>query len=112
MTKSCALLNFDRRYVTSYDAIWKREGKQIFNYYPETKSVTDGRTDMRIPISSSDNKSVSHWIMFDYFFHVWKVNIFFFLSLFCLSVCTTTDYSFDIFKLFLSNKVLIKQTDI
>jgi hypothetical protein len=21
-------------------------------------------------ISSSDNKSVSHWIMFDYFFHV------------------------------------------
>jgi hypothetical protein len=28
-------------------------------------------------ISSSDNKSVSHWIMFDYFFHVWKVNIFF-----------------------------------
>jgi hypothetical protein len=28
MTKSCALLNFDRLYVTSYDAIWKREGKQ------------------------------------------------------------------------------------
>ena len=28
-------------------------------------------------ISSYDNKSVSHWIMFDYFFHVWKVNIFF-----------------------------------
>ena len=27
-------------------------------------------------ISSSDNQSVSHWIMFDYFFHVWKVNIF------------------------------------
>ena len=21
-------------------------------------------------VSSSDNKSVSHWIMFDYFFHV------------------------------------------
>ena len=30
MTKSCALLNFDRLYVTSYDAIWKREGKQIW----------------------------------------------------------------------------------
>jgi hypothetical protein len=28
-------------------------------------------------VSSSDNKSVSHRIMFDYFFHVWKVNIFF-----------------------------------
>jgi hypothetical protein len=24
--------------------------EQYFNYYPETKSVTDGRTDMRIPI--------------------------------------------------------------
>ena len=23
-----------------------------------------------------DNKSASRWIMFDYFFHVWKVNIF------------------------------------
>ena len=29
MTKSCALLNFDRLYVTSYDAIWKMDGKQI-----------------------------------------------------------------------------------
>ena len=28
--KSCALLNFDRLYVTSYDAIWKRGGKQIW----------------------------------------------------------------------------------
>ena len=37
---------------------------------------------------------------------------FFFLSLFCLSVCTTTDYSFDIFKLFLSNKVLIRLMDL
>jgi hypothetical protein len=25
---------------------------------------------IKIGISSSDNKSVSHWIMFDYFFHV------------------------------------------
>jgi hypothetical protein len=25
------------------------------------------------------NKSVSHWIMFDYFFHVWKVKKYFFL---------------------------------
>ena len=29
MTKSYALLNFDRLYVTSYDAIWKMDGKQI-----------------------------------------------------------------------------------
>jgi hypothetical protein len=29
MTKSCALLNFDRLYVMSYDAIWKMDGKQI-----------------------------------------------------------------------------------
>ena len=29
MTKSCGLLNFDRLYVTSYDAIWKMDGKQI-----------------------------------------------------------------------------------
>jgi hypothetical protein len=35
-------------------------------------------------LSSSDNKSVSHWIMFDYFFHVWKVNIFFFLIMFLI----------------------------
>jgi hypothetical protein len=34
--------------------------------------------DLLNQISSFDNKSVSHWIMFDYFFHVWKVNIFFF----------------------------------
>ena len=27
-------------------------------------------SDIHIVISSSDNKSVSHWIMFDYFFHV------------------------------------------
>ena len=27
-------------------------------------------------ISPCDNKSASHWIMLDYFFHVWKVNIF------------------------------------
>ena len=26
-------------------------------------------TFLRFEISSSDNKSVSHWIMFDYFFH-------------------------------------------
>ena len=32
MTKSCALLNFDRLYVTSYDAIWKMEGKQMCQY--------------------------------------------------------------------------------
>jgi hypothetical protein len=30
MTKSCALLNFDRLYVTSYDVIWKKGGKQIW----------------------------------------------------------------------------------
>ena len=29
MTKSRALLNFDRLYVTSYDAIWKMDGKQL-----------------------------------------------------------------------------------
>jgi hypothetical protein len=29
MAKSCALLNFDRLYVTSYDTIWKMDGKQI-----------------------------------------------------------------------------------
>ena len=28
----------------------KRFGCAVLNYYPETKSVTDGRTDMRIPI--------------------------------------------------------------
>jgi hypothetical protein len=39
-------------------------------------------------ISSSDNKSVSHWIMFDYFFHVWKVNIFFFLIMFLIYSCS------------------------
>jgi hypothetical protein len=33
MTKSCALLNFDRLYVTSYDAIWKKGGKQIMSRY-------------------------------------------------------------------------------
>jgi hypothetical protein len=27
-------------------------------------------TFLRFEIFSSDNKSVSHWIMFDYFFHV------------------------------------------
>jgi hypothetical protein len=32
MTKSCALLNFDRLYVTSYDAIWKMDGKHITLY--------------------------------------------------------------------------------
>ena len=32
-------------------------------------------------ISLCDNKSVSHWIMFSYCFHVWKVNIFFSLQL-------------------------------
>jgi hypothetical protein len=36
----------------------------------------------------SDNKSVSHWIMFDYFFHVWKVNIFFFLIMFLIYSCS------------------------
>jgi hypothetical protein len=35
-----------------------------------------------------DNKSVSHWIMFDYFFHVWKVNIFFFLIMFLVYSCS------------------------
>jgi hypothetical protein len=39
-------------------------------------------------ISSSDNKSVSHWIMFDCFFHVWKVNIFFFLIMFLIYSCS------------------------
>ena len=39
-------------------------------------------------ISSSDNKSVSHWIMFYYFFHVWKVNIFFFLIMFLIYSCS------------------------
>ena len=39
-------------------------------------------------VSSSDNKSVSHWIMFDYFFHVWKVNIFFFLIKFLIYSCS------------------------
>ena len=39
-------------------------------------------------ISSSDNKSVSHWIMFDYFFHVWKVNISFFLIMFLIYSCS------------------------
>ena len=29
MTKSCALLNFDRLYVTSYDAIWKNMGQYV-----------------------------------------------------------------------------------
>jgi hypothetical protein len=33
MTKSCALLNFDRLYVTSYDVIWKKGGKQIMGQY-------------------------------------------------------------------------------
>jgi hypothetical protein len=33
MTKSCALLNFDRLYVTPYDAIWKKGGKQIMGQY-------------------------------------------------------------------------------
>jgi hypothetical protein len=38
-------------------------------------------------VSSSDNKSASHWIMFDYFFHVWKVNIFF-LIMFLIYSCS------------------------
>ena len=39
-------------------------------------------------ISSSDNKSVSHWIMFDYFFQVWKVNIYSITV--CLYIITTS----------------------
>jgi hypothetical protein len=39
-------------------------------------------------VSSSDNKSVSHWIMFYYFFHAWKVNIFFFLIMFLVYSCS------------------------
>ena len=36
----------------------------------------------------SRHKSVSHWIMLDYFFHVWKVNIFFFLIMFLIYSCS------------------------
>jgi hypothetical protein len=43
---------------------------------------------MTLHVSSSDNKSVSHWIMFNYFFHVWKVNIFFFLIMFLIYSCS------------------------
>jgi hypothetical protein len=134
MTKSCALLNFDRLYVTSYDAIWKMDGKQIqvsvlllsifflWNFTHVSKNRVHNTEQnflmfkyiiniiwygsFRITscinprpisslqlklsgwywclglirdvirkepynilyISSSDNKSVSHWIMFDYFF--------------------------------------------
>jgi hypothetical protein len=39
-------------------------------------------------VFSYDNRSVSHWIMFDYFFHVWKVNIFFFLIMFLIYSCS------------------------
>jgi hypothetical protein len=37
-------------------------------------------------ISRCDNKSASHWIMFDYFFHVWKLNIFY-LFMFLIYSC-------------------------
>jgi hypothetical protein len=30
--------------------VWKDLVERYFNYYPETKNVTDGRMDMRIPI--------------------------------------------------------------
>jgi hypothetical protein len=78
MTKSCALLNFDRLYVTSKDAIWKKGGKEIWvsimtishstmNYRKVMTKLNENN--VTFVISSSDNKSVSHWIMFDYFFH-------------------------------------------
>jgi hypothetical protein len=38
--------------------------------YPHAINVLLYRMKPRKHISSSDNKSVSHWIMFDYFFHV------------------------------------------
>ena len=38
-------------------------------------------------ISRCDNKSASHWIMFDYFFHVWKLNIFY-LFMFLIYSCS------------------------
>jgi hypothetical protein len=49
--------------------------------------IQDG---LHVYISPCDNKSASHWIMFDYFFHVWKVNIFFFLIMF-LIFCNFSD---------------------
>ena len=33
-----------------------------------------------------DNYSASHWIMFDYFFHVWKVKLFSFYNYFSSSI--------------------------
>jgi hypothetical protein len=80
MTKSCALLNFDRLYVTSYDAIWKKGGITVvwilvINRARIRKKSENLDVGVILYISSSDNKSVSHWIMFDYFVHVWKVNI-------------------------------------
>ena len=40
------------------------------------------------PHMTISRKSFSHWIMFDYFFHIWKVNIFFFLIIFLIYSCS------------------------
>ena len=57
---------------------------QIFSYF----YIKFWKYRHRLIVSSSDNKSVSHWIMFDYFFHGWKVNIFFFLIMFLVYSCS------------------------
>jgi hypothetical protein len=54
----------------------------VFNIFMRKWNCTFRKD--KLHISSSDNKSVSHWIMFDYFFHVGKVNIFFFLIMFLI----------------------------
>jgi hypothetical protein len=62
---------------------------KYFMHIRARKSVTNMFLQKtQIQISSSDNKSVSHWIMFDYFFHVWKVNIFFFLIMCLIYSCS------------------------
>ena len=58
--------------------------KSLTNFHKSPSELSDRNKF----ISSSDNKSVSHWIMFDYFFHVWKVNIFFFLIMFLIYSCS------------------------
>ena len=60
--------------------LWLKES--VMHSSETTLVLSSSGNSLTNHISSSDNKSVSHWIMFDYFFHVWKVNMFFFLIMF------------------------------
>ena len=56
-------------YTIQHYVIKFASGQYIQWFYHGTPVSSTNKTD-RNAISSSDNKSVSHWIMFDYFFRV------------------------------------------